>query len=116
VNVAANLQGKNLKVGGKTYRPSAIPTLVPNPWKQEGTQSCEKQRVSKGLCGIGFLENACAGFRSDHPELRKTSTCYVVIMSHAEIGAMYRTCLRNSRLFRQSQRFWVATNLRNIAL
>jgi hypothetical protein len=64
---------------------------------------------------MGVRQITCAEFRSDHPELRKTSTCYVLIMSRAEIGALYRAFLRNSRHFRRSQPFWVATNLRNNA-
>lgn len=43
---------------------------TPNPWKQEGTQSCEKRRVTKDLCGISLPQNPYQGFRSDHTELR----------------------------------------------
>jgi len=48
-----------------------------------------------------LIKNACAGFRSDHPELRRTSTCYVLIMSRAEFGALHYARLRNIRHFRQ---------------
>ena len=40
-------------------------------------------------------------FRSDHPELRKTSTCYVQIMSRREFSTITFSVLRRSRHFRQ---------------
>jgi len=40
------------KVGGETRSPAHFWAPVPIPWKQEGTKSREKRRVSRGLCGI----------------------------------------------------------------
>jgi len=68
--MGADLQGNNLKVGGETRSPCAPPTPAPNPWKQEGTQSCEKRRETKGLRGIALPQNPYSGFRTDHTELR----------------------------------------------
>lgn len=66
----SDLQGNNLKVGGETRPHGPTWAATPNPWKQEGTQSCEKRRVTKDLCGISLPQNPYPGFRSDHTELR----------------------------------------------
>ena len=66
----------------------------PNPWKQEGAKSFEKRRDTKGLCGIDTPGNLYSAFRSDHLETRKSSTCYVQIMSR-----MDRTAHKLAELF-----------------
>lgn len=63
-----NLQGNNLKVGGEPRGPSVLWARIPNPWKQEGTKSCEKWLVSKDLCGTALPQNPYSGFRSGHIE------------------------------------------------
>lgn len=63
-------QSNNLKVGGETRPHGSTLAATPNPWKQEGTQSCEKKRVTKGLRGIALPQNPYSGFRSEHTELR----------------------------------------------
>lgn len=67
---AVDLQGNNLKVRGETRSPRALWAPTPNPWKQEGTKSCEKRRISKGLCGFALPQNPYSGFRSGHTQLR----------------------------------------------
>jgi hypothetical protein len=51
---APDLQGNNLKVDGKPRILCHTWAITPNHWKQEGTQSSEKRRVTKDLCGIAL--------------------------------------------------------------
>ena len=78
---ASDLRGHDLKVAAEAAAQLRDLRRPPNRRKQEGSKRSKKRRSSKGLCGKRRPENRCAGFGSDHPELRRTSPCYLQLMS-----------------------------------
>jgi hypothetical protein len=69
--------GNNLKVAAAAPATHLRPDSSRVFWKQEGAKKRENWRNSKGFRAICPRQNRYAGFRSDHPELRRTSPCYL---------------------------------------